>query len=149
MKLFKFLIIFGSLFVISCQTNMVKEFDSLKVGNDKHQVIDKLGSPRHMTRMNGEDRWYYMYYNDDVRLQKEVHFKDGLVIYFGDKKAPTPELLPEAIDAKNDRISKEAELENQMKAEASKNAYLDYLKFEKKIKKQDRVEYLPDFEPVE
>lgn len=149
MKFFKYLIILGSLIMISCQTNMVKEFDNLKVGYDKHQVLDKLGSPRGMTRINGEDHWYYMYYNDDLRLQKEVHFKDGLVVYYGDKKAPSADLMPEAIDAKNEKMNKDLDAASQARAEASKNAYLDYVKYEKKVKKQDRVDYLPEFEPVE
>jgi hypothetical protein len=102
-----------------------------------------------MTRINGEDHWYYMYYNDDVRLQKEVHFRDGLVVYFGDKKAPSADLMPEAIDAKNEKVNKDLDAASQARAEASKNAYLDYVKYEKKVKKQDRVDYLPEFEPVE
>lgn len=149
MKLFNYLVITASLFIISCQTNMVKEFDNLKVGYDKHQVIERLGSPRTMNRINGEDRWYYLFYNDSVRQQKEVHFKDGLVVYFGDKKIPSAELIPEGIDAKNEKTNKEIDQQVQERAEASKNAYMDYLKFEKKVKKQDRVEYLPEFEPVE
>lgn len=149
MKLLRLVFLFGSFLIISCQTNMVKEFDSLKVGYDKHQVIDKLGSPRNMTRMGGEDRWYYLFYNQEQRIQKEVHFKDGLVVYFGDKKLPQPTLIPEAIDAKNDQINTEIDLKTKAKEEASKNAYLDYLKFEQKVKRQDRIEYLPDFEPIQ
>lgn len=143
------LLLILSLGFVACQTNMSREFDGLKIGFDKHQVIDKIGSPRHMTRMNGEDRWYYMFYNDELRLQKEVHFKDGVVSYFGDKVKPANDNLPEVIDAKNEKVNFEALTEQEAKKEASKNAYVDYLKYEKKIKKQDKVDYLPDFEPVQ
>ncbi|MCB0370665.1 MAG: outer membrane protein assembly factor BamE [Bdellovibrionales bacterium] len=149
MKLFKFLLLLGTLLMISCQTNMVKEFNSLKVGDGKDQVLDKLGSPRHMMRTNGEDHWYYLFYSsDNIRQQKEVHFKDGLVTYFGDKIIPPTDKTPEAIDAKNEEENRKIELESQARAEASKNAYLDYLKYEKTVKKQDQVDYMPDFEPV-
>ena len=33
--------------------------------------------------------------------------------------------------------------------EASKNAYTNYMKYQKKLKKEDEVQYLPDFEPLE
>ncbi|MCK6598611.1 MAG: outer membrane protein assembly factor BamE [Bdellovibrionaceae bacterium] len=149
MRIFFFLMLPLALFLSACQTNMIKEFNDLKVGYDKHQVIEKIGSPRHMLRMSGEDRWYYMFYNDDQRFQKEVHFKDGLVIYFGDKKIPQAELLPETIDAKNEEKNKIIDIEKSKRDEDSKNAYADYLKYEKKVKKEDRVHYLPDFEPVD
>lgn len=137
------------LFLVSCQTNMAKQFDKIKVGSDKDAVLDYLGSPRNMTRMGGEDRWYYMYYQDDVRQQKEIHFRDGLVTYVGEKKKPTPEIDPVAIDSKHADLNKQMDQEAERRKEASKNAYTNYINYQKKLKKEDEVQYLPDFEPVE
>lgn len=128
---------------------MAKQFERINVGADKDSVLDRLGNPRGITRMNGEDRWYYMYYQDEIRQQKEIHFKDGLVVYVGDKKKPTPEIDPVVIDAKNAEVNKNFEDEAERKKQDSKNAYTNYMKYQKKIKKEDEVQYLPEFEPVE
>lgn len=145
------LLLFFSLCVllISCQTNMARQFDKITPGKDKDAVLDLLGSPRNITRMGGEDRWYYVYYHDEVRQQKEVHFRDGLVIYSGERKKPTPEIDPVAIDAKNNEVEKKYEEDLEQRKEASKNAYSDYIKHEKKIKKENEVQYLPDFETIQ
>lgn len=146
----KLLLFFSlSLFLISCQTNMARQFERITPGIDKDAVLDRLGNPRNITRMNGEDRWYYLYYQDEIRQQKEVHFKDGIVIYVGDKKKPTPEIDPVAVDTKNAEMEKQLEDESQRKKEASKNAYTNYMKYQKKLKKEDEVQYLPEFESVE
>ncbi|MBL7546196.1 MAG: outer membrane protein assembly factor BamE [Bdellovibrionaceae bacterium] len=137
------------LFLVSCQTNMAKQFDKIKLGSDKDSVLDSLGNPRNITRMGGEDRWYYMYYQDDIRQQKEIHFRDGLVIYVGERKKPTPEIDPVAVDAKNAAVNKQLDDEADRRKEASKNAYTNYMKYQKKLKKEDEVQYLPDFEPLE
>lgn len=128
---------------------MARQFDKISPGKDKDAVLDLLGSPRNITRMGGEDRWYYTYYNDEVRQQKEVHFKDGVVIYSGDKKKPAPEIDPVAIDSKNHDSNKKYEEELDARKEASKNAYSNYIKYEKKVKKEDEVQYLPDFESLD
>ncbi len=146
----KLLLFFSlSLFLISCQTNMAKQFDRITPGTDKDAVLDRLGSPRNITRMNGEDRWYYMYYQDEIRQQKEIHFRDGLVVYVGERKKPTPEIDPIAIDNKNAAVNKQMDDEADRKKEESKNAYTNYIKYQKKLKKEDEVQYLPDFEPIE
>lgn len=147
MKLILFF--FLSLFLVSCQTNMAKQFESITPGTDKDAVLDRLGSPRGMTRIGGEDRWYYLYYQGELRQQKEIHFKDGLVIYIGDKKKPAPEIDPVVIDTKNDEVNKHFEEESNRKKENSKNAYTNYIKYQKKLKKEDEVQYLPEFEPIE
>ena len=145
------LILFISLctFLISCQTNMARQFEKITPGKDKDAVLDLLGNPRNMSRMGGEDRWYYMFYQDEVRQQKEVHFRNGLVIYSGDRRKPTPDVDPIIIDSKNDELNKKLEEEADRKKEASKNAYTNYIKYEKKVKKEDEIQYLPEFESLE
>lgn len=135
--------------MISCQTNMARQFDKIKPGADKDAVLDLLGNPRNITRIAGEDRWYYLYYQEDIRQQKEVHFRDGLVVYSGDRKKPTPEIDPVAIDSKNSELNKKLDDEAESRKEASKNAYTNYLKFEKKVKKENEIQYLPEFETVQ
>lgn len=128
---------------------MAKQFERITPGADKDSVLDRLGSPRNITRMNGEDRWYYMYYQDEIRQQKEIHFRDGLVVYVGERKKPTPEIDPIAIDNKNAAVNKQMDDEADRRKEESKNAYTNYIKYQKKLKKEDEVQYLPDFEPLE
>lgn len=137
------------LFLISCQTNMARQFEKIKTGDDKDTVLDYLGSPRHVTRMPSEDRWYYTYYNDDVRYQKEVHFKNGLVVYAGEKQKAKPEHDPVLIDNKNAEINAKFNAEEEKRKEDSKNAYKDYLGYQKKASKESEVKYIPDFEPVD
>jgi outer membrane protein assembly factor BamE len=145
------LLLFASLaiFLISCQTNMARQFEKITPGIDKDAVLDRLGNPRNITRMGGEDRWYYLYYQDEVRQQKEIHFRDGLVVYAGDKKKPAPEVDPVAIDTKHSEVNKQLDEEAERKKQESKNAYTNYLKYQKKVKKEDEVQYLPDFEPLQ
>lgn len=128
---------------------MARQFDKIKVGADKDAVLDMLGSPRNITRMGGEDRWYYTYYQEETRQQKEVHFKDGLVIYSGEKRKPSADIDPVAIDKKNDEINKKHDDDAEARKEASKNAYSNYIKYEKKVKKENEIQYLPDFESIE
>lgn len=128
---------------------MARQFDQIAIGTDKDSVLDRLGSPRNITRMNGEDRWYYLYYQDEARQQKEVHFRDGLVTYVGDRKKPTADIDPVAIDNKNAGINKQLDDEADRRKEESKNAYTNYIKYQKKIKKEDEVQYLPEFEPLD
>lgn len=137
------------LFLVSCQTNMAKQFDRIKLGSDKDSVLDSLGTPRNITRMGGEDRWYYLYYQDDIRQQKEVHFRDGLVTYVGEKKKPTPDVDPIIIDAKNNELNKQLDDEADRRKDESKNAYTNYMNYQKKLKKEDEIQYLPEFEPIE
>lgn len=146
----RYLLLFSICFLLaSCQTNMARQFDKISPGMDKDAVLDKLGSPRHITRMNGEDRWYYLYYQEDVRQQKEIHFKDGLVSYSGEKKKPVAEIDPVVVDTKNSEINRQLDEETEKRKTASKNAYNDYLKYEKKVKKENEIQYLPDFEPLQ
>lgn len=145
------LLLFFSLciFLSACQTNMARQFEKIKPGADKDAVLDLLGSPRNITRIAGEDRWYYMYYQDEVRQQKEVHFNNGLVIYSGERQKPVPEVDPVAIDTKNSDMNKKYDDEIEARKEASKNAFTNYQKFEKKVKKENEVQYLPEFESLE
>lgn len=138
-----------SFLAISCQTNMARQFDKINAGADKDKVLNLMGNPRHITRMDGEDRWYYLYYQDEARQQKEVHFRNGLVVYAGEKKKPTPDTDPVAVDAKNEKLTEQIEAEAEKRKQDSKNAYTNYIKYQKKMKKEDEVQYLPDFEPLD
>ncbi len=145
------LILFFSLCLIlsACQTNLSRQFEKIKPGADKDTVLDMLGSPRNITRMGGEDRWYYMYYQDEIRQQKEVHFSNGLVTYSGERQKPAVEVDPVAVDQKNIEMNKKYEDELEARKAASKNAFNNYQKYEKKVKKEDEIQYLPEFESVE
>lgn len=132
--------------LMSCQTNMLKQFENLTPGMEKAQVLEEMGNPTTTTRMHNRDRWIYVFYEDKIRFEKEVHFLDGTAIYIGNKWEPSAEKQAALIDQQNSQ--KEVELAQQEKSEKiEKNqAFEDY---EKKMKLQDGVRYLPVFTPVQ
>ena len=68
-----------------CSTPTHKEaVESLLLGIDKSEVVEKLGSPNRVERHEGVDRWMYTYKHTEKVL--EVHFKDAKVIYRGPPK---------------------------------------------------------------
>lgn len=132
-------------FFVACQTSMIRSFDKVQNGMDKHQVLQLLGTPKATTRLHGRDRWLYRFYDDGVRYDKEVHFDDELVVYSGGPWVPPPEKTAVQVDRKHE----EAEVIFQAEDEArekdrQRNAEL-FREYEMHSHKQDKVEYLPEF----
>jgi outer membrane protein assembly factor BamE (lipoprotein component of BamABCDE complex) len=69
-----------------CQTPREKEFDAVKVGMAKDQVLNAAGNPTVSRRWKGMDRWIYFYPSADT--SKEVHFLEGKVVYAGGAYQP-------------------------------------------------------------
>ncbi|RYZ77609.1 MAG: outer membrane protein assembly factor BamE, partial [Proteobacteria bacterium] len=101
------LLLFSSSLLSACQTNMLKEYDSLHAGMEKDDVLDKMGSPQRTQRARGKDRWTYVFYHDRIRYEKEVQFFEGTAVYVGD--APQPAESAIQADAKNEAANKAVE----------------------------------------
>jgi hypothetical protein len=76
-------ILFGA-----CQTPPIKDFEHISLGQDKSDVIETVGGPSWSDRRKGIDRWTYIIYQDGVRLERQVHFLDGIVTYKGEPVQP-------------------------------------------------------------
>lgn len=74
-----FLVFMGSFFLISCASQPAKEFDRLKTGMDKPEVLDAVGNPKRTFRKNDKDHWIYVYYRHDREIWQDVIFSQGLV----------------------------------------------------------------------
>jgi hypothetical protein len=95
MKLTVFLVYLMVCFaVFSCSHNPYDNFQEIKVGDDKADVLDKVGSPLRSHFQNGKNIWTYRFYSKaedklvykdiildsekvlDIKNSKEVDFKE-------------------------------------------------------------------------
>jgi outer membrane protein assembly factor BamE len=129
-----------------CQTRMKRAFDEIKPGMDKGQVLDLIGGPRAVTRFHGRDRWIIMFYDDGVRYDREIHFKEGRADYVGAPYEPPPEFQAASVDQKN--AEKDLEIyEELMKARSEFGQAAQ--EYEDQVRGQDKVRYVPRFEPIQ
>jgi outer membrane protein assembly factor BamE len=123
---------------------MYKEYQKLHPGMEKDDVLDLMGSPQRTQRLQGKDRWTYVFYDNKFRHEKEVQFFEGNSVYVGD---PTqPEVSATETDAKNEASNKAIEEENQRKFQDNPKAYSNY---ENEVRGTDKVRFVPDFKPVQ
>ncbi|MBX3039700.1 MAG: outer membrane protein assembly factor BamE [Bdellovibrionaceae bacterium] len=140
-------VLFISLIALtSCQTSMLRSFEKIHPGMDKHQVLEAVGNPNSATRMHGKDRWIYRFYEGNIRFDKEVHFLDGMAVYSGDAWAPEPEKSAVAVDKKNEELNEKTQTES---VERAKKNSEDYENFQNEARNADKVRYMPSFKNVE
>jgi outer membrane protein assembly factor BamE len=135
---------FLGLFLCGCATDMNNQFQRIKVGMEKDEVLGLMDSPQRTQRTRGQDRWTYIFYHEDQRQEKEVHFSEGKAAYVGDH--PIPAMAAEERDARNEAANKEIESIWQVQRQEARKAYSDY---EQHMKGQDGVRYVPQFTPVQ
>lgn len=98
----------GALFgLTACQTRAAKDFARIKTGMEKVDVIDIMGDPQRKIRRKGVDRWTYIYYDERVRNENEVHFDQGVATYVG--PYVPPDVSAEERDRRNDAENRELE----------------------------------------
>ncbi|WP_413559490.1 outer membrane protein assembly factor BamE [Bdellovibrio sp. HCB209] len=134
-----------ALLTTACQTSMVKQFESLKPGMEKDDVLDRMGSPNQTQRVSGKDRWYYNFYDNRIRFNKEVQFVDGMAVYIGEVVQPTEDQTAVAVDTRNE--SRNKQIDEQMKKEVQENRKA-YEAYEAQTRGTDKVRYVPTFEPI-
>ena len=104
-----FLVTTIAIFATGCQTSRYKEFETLKGGMSKGEVLAAVGGPGRTQRWHGRDRWEYtLYGHPDGELVREVHFEEGKSTYIG--PAIKPAVSAERQDQINDRRNRAAEL---------------------------------------
>lgn len=134
-----------SLLLAGCQTSMIKQFDQLKPGMEKDDVLSLMGSPNQTQRFHGKDRWRYVFYDQRIRFEKEVHFFEGNAVYIGNTWEPPVEQSAVVADQKNEARNKEIDAEVKKDQELHRSAYTEY---EAKNKGEKKVLYVPQFEPI-
>lgn len=72
-----------------CQTPRYLEFEQIKIGMTKDQVLSAAGGPNVSERWHGMDRWIYRLADrPEGPLTRELHFVNGVAIYVGPPQAP-------------------------------------------------------------
>jgi outer membrane protein assembly factor BamE len=66
-----------------CQTSRYKEFETLKSGMSKADVLASVGGPARTQRWHGRDRWEYRLIGMEGEVVREVHFENGKSTYIG------------------------------------------------------------------
>lgn len=140
-----FSVVILSFLTTACQTSMVKQFSELKPGMEKAEVLDVMGSPQNTQRFHGKDRWTYIFYDDRIRFEKEVQFFNGSAIYVGDIWQPEPEKGAVAMDSMVEKKNREIDEQIVRDVEQHRRAFEVY---ETKSKGEDKVHYVPNFEPI-
>lgn len=102
------LLLLFPLWVVGCATNMKDQFGRVQVGMEKNDVLDLVSSPQRTQRWKGMDRWTYIFYDDNHRLEKEVLFNEGKASYVGD--VVQPEVSAAAQDIQNEVANREIEM---------------------------------------
>ncbi len=90
---------------MSCATTPdLGSFDKMVFnGMDKDQVLNEVGTPQLTKRRNGMDIWQFSFYQGENKTIKEVHFKDGKVVYRGASILPKSNETAKSIDERNAR----------------------------------------------
>ena len=131
-----------SMLLIGCQSSMLRSFEKIHLGMDKHQVLDSMGSPNATGRLHGKDRWIYRFYEGSARFDKEIHFLDGVTVYVGDTYAPPADRSAEALD----KNASEAEMKAQNERDEMRKKFRsDYDTYQNSAKNADKVRYMPSF----
>lgn len=130
----------------ACQSKPIRQFEKIKPGMEKVEVLDLMGSPTAVTRFHGKDRWIYIFYDKDARQEKEIHFEGGSAVYVGGAWQPAPEKTAEKRDQQNLEMEKQLKEENARQKEENKNAYSNY---EKEVKGEGKkIKYMPEYSEI-
>jgi|SRR6185312_4394352 len=121
-----------------------KRFNKIQIGMEKDQVLDIMESPQRTERVHNADRWTYVFYDNDQRVEKEVEFSDGKATYAGDH--PKPAVSAEEQDKLNDEANKA--LDQQIAAKHQENQN-NYQKYEDDTDGSKEIRYVPQFSPVQ
>lgn len=143
MPKFIFLLFLSFGFLASCSHDPYDSFQSVQVGDDKQNVLEKAGSPTRSRFRNGQDVWTYKIYKDG-----NYNFQD---VVFADQKVK--EIKPAAEVRDQEIKDKESHIEEQLKT-TPKSRILEKGKLEKNKKDISLEEEMPkakksDFVPVE
>lgn len=130
----------------ACQTSMLKQFNEVSPGMEKDDVLGLMGSPQRAQRFHGKDKWTYIFYDKRIRFEKEVQFFEGNAIYVGEVSQPPVEQSAAVVDARNEASNKALDEIIAKETTANRKAYDAY---ESQTRGEDKVRYVPQFEPLQ
>lgn len=78
------------LLINGCGTLPSQPIEKIKVGMDRSDVLDIVGSPNHVDRQRQPHIWKYNIVKGSQMEVKEIHFLGHNVSYVGDPKAREP-----------------------------------------------------------
>ncbi len=101
--------------LVACATPLSEQIKRVQVGMEKDQVLLITGAPSRYRRVKTRDVYTYFFYEDDVRLEREIQFEAGRVVYVGEVSKPTEtaEEADERIRRENEAADAEAEKRKQ------------------------------------
>lgn len=107
-----------SLCLTACQTPSHKHFSEVRVGMDKPTVIELIGGPQKASRIQGRDRWIYIFRSPTEGEQiREIHFEYGRVLYVGGR------VSPDVPAEDQDRMNEKLVQDETVQAEADKELW--------------------------
>ncbi len=145
----QFQIILFSLLIVyintACQTRTLKQFEQIKQGMEKDQILEIMGSPQKTSRVNSTDKWNYIFYDQENKYNKEIHFVEGISTYIGDP------ILPPITAEKQDQINEDSNknLEQILAQQKLEKENKSIEQYEKSIKNNNEILYVPQFVPIE
>lgn len=97
-----------ALVFVRCSSAPVDEFSEIKANMTKDEVIEAIGSPKRVERVDGKEKWAYRYWTGDdnnLEVLKHVTFYNGKVIEFGDdtEEAQRLDEMKKTDDGKKER----------------------------------------------
>jgi hypothetical protein len=100
----------ATLVVTACQTDSFNhDFKHLRLGMDKSDVVETVGTAQREERKDGREWWYYTAYEDREKVERMVVFDNGKVIYAGHLAVPHYVKDARLIDRKNEQSNKAIE----------------------------------------
>ena len=70
--------------LVGCASNPIHEFQKIKRGMEKTDVIEIMESPYRVFRVNDTDVWVYRFRENNSWESREIHFRDGVVQFSGE-----------------------------------------------------------------
>ena len=120
------------------------QFEQVRVGMDKDQVLAIMESPQRTQRWHGQDRWTYIFHDGTNWVQKEVHFSEGISNYVGD--TVKPEVSAADQDSKNEVANAEVDKTLRARKDLNQKAFSNY---EDNYRGEKSIHYVPQFKPIE
>ncbi len=95
--------------IFSCSHNPYDAFEEVQVGNDKQEVLQKVGSPLRSKFQNGKNIWTYRFYdkNSDTLIYKDIVLDSTKVIEIRDAKDTSIKEIQEKEKIVEESIKKE------------------------------------------
>ena len=100
--------------ICACQTtSFLQDFKTLRIGMDKSDVVEALGTPKKTERKEEKDWWYYSVFENTKNYERLVVFKDNKMIYAGRVPNLNHGEDADTIDKKNEELNRAVEAQNE------------------------------------